>query len=174
MEGMNIMEHEKYLKMAKDMGAKNAVKFNIEDIVFDPRVVLKCIFGCSDFGRNHTCPYQKSPLTMDEYRKIFEHYKWGVIIGCEEKKLSQEISFEIEKQSFFDGYHFSFSLSDCGLCKECSRINDKCCNVPTKARPAFHAIGIDVFKTVHKFGLPLYVATSQDSEINWYSAVFVE
>ena len=166
--------HEKYVALAKEMGAANVVKFNIEDIVFDPRVVLKCIFGCMDFGRNHTCPYQKSPLTMDEYRKIFEHYCWGVIIGCKDKASSQKISFEVERQAFLDGYHFSFSLSDCGLCKECSKVHDKCCNVPSKARPAFHAIGIDVFKTVHKFGLPLFVAQEKDSETNWYSAVFVE
>jgi len=168
------MSFEKYIDFAKELGADNAVKFNIEDIVFDPRVILKCIFGCSDYGRNHTCPYQKSPLTMDEYHKIFEHYKWGVIIGCKDKTLSQKISFEVERQAFLDGYYFSFSLSDCTLCKECSRVHDKCCNMPTKARPAFHAVGIDVFKTVHNFNLPLFVAQSPGSGVNWYSAVFVE
>jgi len=168
------MEYEKYVNLALEMGAANAVKFNIEDIVFDPRVVLKCMFGCSDYGRNHTCPYQKSPLSMDEYRKIFSHYKWGIIIGCKEKKISQKISYEIEKQTFLDGYHFSFSLSDCTLCKECAKVHDKCCNVPTKARPAFHAIGIDVFATVKKFDLPLFVMQAPDDEENWYSAVFVE
>jgi len=168
------MNHEKYIQIAKEMGAASVVKFGIEDIVFDPRVVLKCIFGCSDYGRNHTCPYQKSPLTMDEYRKIFEHYSWGIIIGCKDKKISQRISYEIERLAFLDGYHFSFSLSDCGLCKECSKISGKCCNVPTKARPAFHAIGIDVFKTVHQLNLPLDVLQTKDDEVNWYSAVFVE
>jgi len=168
------MNHEKYIQIAKEMGAASVVKFGIEDIVFDPRVVLKCIFGCSDYGRNHTCPYQKSPLTMDEYRKIFEHYSWGVIIGCKDKKISQRISYEIERLAFLDGYHFSFSLSDCGLCKECSKISGKCCNVPTKARPAFHAIGIDVFKTVHQLNLPLNVLQTKEDEVNWYSAVFVE
>lgn len=165
---------DKYIQMAKEMGATSCVQFHIQDIVFDPRVVLKCMFGCSDYGKAHTCPYQKSPLSMDEYRKIFEHYQWGVIIGCKEKKLSQKISYEIEKAAFLDGYHFSFSLSDCALCKECSKVHDKCCNVPTKARPAFHAVGIDVFKTVKKFDMPLFVMQSPEDEENWYAAVFVE
>jgi len=164
----------KYVKLAKELGATNAVKFNIEDIVFDPRVVLKCIFGCSDYGRNHTCPYQKSPLTMDEYHAIFKHFSWGIIIGCKDKHVSQKISYEIERQAYLDGHYFSFSLSDCGLCKECAKVHDRCCNVPTKARPAFHAVGIDVFKTVHKFDLPLNVLVTKDDEANWYSAVFVE
>ena len=168
------MDYEKYIAMAKEMGAKNAVAFAAPDIVFDPRVVLKCIFGCGDYGRNHTCPYQKSPLSMDEYKEIFSHYAGGIIIGCPDKKSSQHISFEIERQAFLDGYHFAFSLSDCGLCKECSRIKNEACRVPAKARPAFHSIGIDVFKTVHKFGLPLAVAQNHDAELNWYSAVFID
>jgi predicted metal-binding protein len=164
----------KYIQQALDMGARNAVRFDIADIVFDPRVVLKCLFGCKTYGRNHTCPYQKSPLTMAEYEEVFKRYEWGVIIGCRDGHLSQKISFEIERQCFLDGYHFAFSLSDCGLCKECSKITDEPCRIPDKARPAFHAVGIDVFKTVKKFGLPLAVARDYDAELNWYSAVFVQ
>ncbi|MCL2190304.1 MAG: DUF2284 domain-containing protein [Defluviitaleaceae bacterium] len=168
------MNAEKYIQQALSMGAKNAVRFQISDIVFDPRVVLKCIFGCSDYGRNHTCPYQKSPLTMKEYEEVFGRYQWGIIIGCADKPTSQKISYEVERQAFLDGYYFSFSLSDCGLCKECSKITDEPCRVPGRARPAFHAVGIDVFKTVHKFNLPLSVATDMEAELNWYSAVFFE
>ena len=168
------MQFEKYVTLAKDLGANNAVKFNIEDIAFDPRVVLKCIFGCGDFGKGHTCPYQRSPLTMKEYHEIFGHYSWGVIIGCKDKKTSQHISYEVERQAFLDGYYFAFSLSDCGLCNECSCAINKPCRIPEKARPAFHAVGIDVFKTVSRFDLPLSVAQTREDELNWYSAVFVE
>ena len=164
----------KYRDMALEMGAKNVVEFKIEDIVFDPRVALKCIFGCGDYGRYHTCPNQKSPLTMKEYEEIFRRYKHGIIIGCDNKPLSQKISFEIERACFLDGYYFAFSLSDCGLCKTCSKVTGEECRVPSKARPAFHSIGVDVFKTVEKFGLPLYVANDRDAEVNWYSAVFIE
>ena len=168
------MKSEKYVALAKEMGAKNAIEFNIEDIAFDSRVVLKCIFGCGDFGKAHTCPYQRSPLSMKEYQEIFERYSWGIVIGCADKKTSQKISFEIERTAFLDGYYFAFSLSDCGLCKECSKVNGEECRIPQKARPAFHAVGIDVFKTVNKLGLPLQVAQTRDDETNWYSAVFFE
>ena len=164
----------KYLDMALEMGAKNAVEFKIEDIVFDPRVALKCIFGCTDYGKSHTCPNQRSPLTMKEYEEIFKRYKHGIIIGCNSKSLSQKISYEIERACFLDGYYFAFSLSDCQLCKTCSKVDGQDCRIPAKARPAFHAIGIDVFKTVGKFDLPLYVAQDRDAEVNWYSAVFIE
>jgi len=168
------MQYEKYISEAKKMGAENAVKFDIADIEFDPRVILKCIFGCTDYGKNHTCPYQKSPLTMEEYKQTLSHFKSGIIIHCKDKATSQRVSFEIERQAFLDGHYFAFSLSDCGLCKECSRIHNKDCNVPGKARPAFHAVGIDVFKTVKKFDLPLEVVLTKDGDTNWYSAVFID
>ena len=164
----------KYIDMALKMGAASATKFQISDICFDSRVALKCIFGCKTYGRNHTCPYQRSPLSMNEYKEIFERYTWGIIIGCKDAHTSQRISYEIEREAFLDGYYFSFSLSDCGLCNTCSKIENKECRIPEKARPAFHAVGIDVFKTVNQLGLPLFVAKDYAGETNWYSAVFIE
>jgi len=163
-----------YIEKALSMGAENAVRFSISDIAFDSRVVLKCLFGCDDFGRAHTCPYQRSPLNMDEYRRILSEYKWGVIIGCADKHTSQKISYEIERLCFLDGYYFAFSLSDCGLCGRCAKADEKACRFPKKARPAFHSVGIDVFKTARNFGLPIQVLVDENTPQHWYSAVFVE
>jgi len=163
-----------YVQKALDMGAENAVRFSIKDIVFDSRVVLKCIFGCDDYGKQHTCPYQRSPLSMEEYREIFLNYKWGIIIGCRDKHTSQEISYEIEKTCFLNGYYFVFSLCDCGLCNPCAKGVSETCRNPQKARPAFHSVGIDVFRTVKNFGLPIEVLKTQNDRQNWYSAVFIE
>ena len=164
----------KYIDMALKMGAAAAVRFDIADIAFDPRVILKCLFGCGSYGKEHTCPFQRSPLTMDEYREIFQKYKWGIIVGTNDKLLSQNISYEIERACFLDGYYFAFSLSDCGLCETCTHASNEPCRFPEKARPAFHSVGIDVFKTVHTFDLPLTVLTDKGQEARWYSAVFVE
>lgn len=163
-----------YIQKALDMGAENAVGFSIGDIVFDSRVVLKCLFGCGDYGILHTCPYMRSPLNMNEYREIFEKYSRGIIIGCKDKPTSQEISYELEKTCFLDGYYFAFSLSDCGLCKQCAKGTAENCRNPKKARPAFHSVGIDVFRTVRNFNLPIEVLKTEDDRQHWYSAVFIE
>ena len=168
------MNADRYIAQALDMGAKNAVPFTPADLAFDTRVALKCIFGCGDYGRNHTCPFQRSPLSFAQYEETLRRYTWGIVIGCADKHISQKISYEIERRAFLDGYYFSFSLSDCGLCPACAKIDDEHCRVPQRARPAFHAVGIDVFKTVRGLGLPLYVMQSENDEANWYSAVFVE
>ncbi|MCH7558705.1 MAG: hypothetical protein IIB56_14785 [Planctomycetes bacterium] len=65
-------------------------------------------------------------------------------------------------------------MSDCALCSECAGHRGAECANPKKARPAMQSIGIDVFKTAHRFDLPLKTLRSEDEEQNWYSAVFIE
>ena len=169
------MSEKKYIELAKSMKADNCVKFNIDDIVFDSRSILKCMFGCSDWGKGPTCPSRDNGLMPWEYEDIFKRYQWGVIIHSRSKKLSQDISFEVERQAFFDGYHFAFSLSDCAVCNECAGLKGLDCVNTKKARPAFHSVGIDVFSTVRKFSLPLETLKEEkENDENWYSAVFID
>ena len=168
------MKFEKYVNMAKELGADNAVEFSVEDIAFDPRSVLKCLFGCADYGKIHTCPNQRSHLSAKEYKKILKHYEGGIILGSDIKLYSQQISYEIEVKCFLDGHYFAFSLSDCALCSTCAHATDNECRSPKRARPAFHSVGIDVFKTVRNLGLPIEVLTDKDQQQNWYSAVFIK
>jgi len=163
-----------YLDLALNMGADHAVLFQVKDIKFDPRTILKCMFGCNDWGKGNTCPSRSGSLKPWEYKKIFRQYSWGIIIHSTDKVQSQKISFAIERQAFLDGYYFAFSLSDCALCKECAGFKGKGCVNPKQARPAFHSVGIDVYKTVRKFGLPLETLKNEDEPQNWYSAVFIE
>ena len=37
-----------FIVMATKLGADHAVEFKIDDIVFDPRTIIKCMFGCGD------------------------------------------------------------------------------------------------------------------------------
>jgi predicted metal-binding protein len=168
------MPTNEYCDLALKSGADHAVLFNIADIEFDSRTILKCMFGCTDWGKGHTCPSRPGSLMPWEYRDIFSCYSWGVIIHSTDKKVSQEVSFAVESQAFIDGYYFAFSLSDCALCPDCAGISGKPCVNPKKARPAFHSVGIDVFKTVRKFKLPIETLKDQAQTQNWYSAVFIE
>lgn len=168
------MNPEQVVKRAVELGADHAVAFKIEEIVFDSRTILKCMFGCGDWGIGHTCPSRPGSLMPWEYRKVFEQYTWGVIIHSTNKKVSQDVSFEIEREAYLAGCYFAFSLSDCAVCSECAGYRGERCVNPKKARPAFHSVGIDVFKTAHNFGLPLKTLRTENEQQNWYSAVFVE
>ncbi|MHC4174297.1 MAG: DUF2284 domain-containing protein [Planctomycetota bacterium] len=163
-----------FTDLAIKLGAEQAVVFKIDDILFDPRTILKCMFGCSDWGRGNTCPSKPGSLKPWEYQKVFQRYSWGIIIHSTSKKVSQDVSFAIEREAFLKGYYFAFSLSDCTLCSECAGRRGEQCTNPKKARPALQSVGIDVFKTVHRFSLPLKTLLNEDEEHNWYSAVFIE
>ena len=162
-------------RKAMEMGAVSATPFHLEDICFDSRVLLKCMFGCSDWGKGLTCPSRAGSPSMAEYKEMFSRYSWGMIIGGHDKHITQEVSYALEQKAFVDGYYFAFSLSDCGLCKECAGFTGGECRFIRKARPAFHSVGIDVFKTVRQLGLPIRTLYDpQKEEQNWYAAVFVE
>lgn len=165
---------EKYIKKALALGADHAVAFNTEDIEFDSRALLKCMFGCKDWGKGPTCPSRPGSLKPWEYEQIFKKYSWGIIIHSHDKKISQDVSFSLESEAFTDGYYLAFSLSDCACCSTCCGTKGLDCANPRKARPAFHSVGIDVFKTVRKFGLPIETLKDPSYEQNWYSAVFIE
>jgi len=168
-------EFQKYADRALALGAKDAVVFSIDQICFDSRTLLKCMYGCDDWGKNHTCPSRPGNPTMAEYKEMLSHYKGGIIIHANDKKLSQEVSFTIEGEAYRDGYYFAFSMSDCALCKTCAACDGESCRFMHKARPAFHSVGIDVFKTVRQFGLPIQtLADANTEEQNWYSAVFID
>jgi predicted metal-binding protein len=112
---------------------------------------------------------------MAEMKEMFSRYSWGIIIHAHDKHTSQKASFAVESAAFHDNYYFAMSLSDCGLCKECAAVQCEDCRFVGMARPAFHSVGIDVFKTVRQMGLPIETLPNRDHpDQNWYSAVFVE
>lgn len=169
------MTSKEMIDFALKQGAVSAVAFVADDIVYDSRTLLKCMYGCDDWGKAHTCPSEHPEVTLEMYKEMLSRYKWGVIIHAHDKHTTQRISYELEKLAFEEGYYFAFSMSDCGLCKKCAGHDDLPCRFPKKARPAFHSVGIDVFATVRAKGLP--ISTLRDpaaEEQNWYAAVFVE
>ena len=75
-----MSEKQYYVDRALQLGADHAVLFTLKDIVFDSRTILKCMFGCADWGKGHTCPSRPGSLKPWEYQKVFSAYKWGVIV----------------------------------------------------------------------------------------------
>jgi len=165
---------QKLIDKAIKLGAVSAHAFTIDQIVFDPRTLLKCMFGCGDWNNGLTCPSANPQVKLSDYKEMFSAYSYGVIVHANDKKTNHDVSFLLESMAFLDGYHFAFSLSDCALCKTCAGFEDESCRFKKKARPAFHSVGIDVFTTAKNMGLPLYPLKEEGEEQNWYAAVFVE
>lgn len=165
---------EKYIKLALEAGAEHAIAVTPGDIVFDGRTILKCMFGCSDWGKGCTCPSKDGFLKPWEFETLLRKYKNVLIIHSHEKKAAQKASYAVEREAFLDGDVFAFSMSDCALCEKCAGLTGEPCRNVRQARPAFHSVGIDVFGTAAKLGLPLKTLRDTDEEQNWYSAVWLD
>ena len=164
---------EKYINLALSLGAEHAVLVTPEDIVFDGRTLLKCMFGCSDWGKGCTCPSRQGTLKPWEFEPLLRKYNYVLIIHSPIKKTAQEAAFAVEREAFLDGDSLAFSMSDCAICAECAGRDSKACRDVKRARPSFHSVGIDVFETVKKFGLPLLPLREEGEEQNWYAAAWL-
>ena len=164
---------EKYVDLAMSLGACNVVAVTPDDVVFDGRALLKCMFGCEDWGKGCTCPSRAGALSTDEYEKLLRMYKTVLIIHATDKKAAQNASIAVEREAFLDGDALAFFMSDCALCADCAGSSDEPCRNVMLARPAFQSVGVDVFATVRRLGLPLKALRDQDEAQNWYSAVWL-
>ena len=164
---------DNYISLAVSAGAKEAVAVTPDDIVFDGRTLLKCMFGCPDWGRGPTCPSREGSLKPWEMEPLLRKYKHVLIIHAHDKSAAQAAALAVERAAFYDGDAFALSMSDCALCEACAGHDGEPCRNPSQARPSFHSVGIDVFATVKRLSLPLNTLKDHDEEQNWYSAVWL-
>lgn len=157
---------------ALGMGAIDAKIFQIEDVIFDERTLLKCLFGCS--GGMHYCPNLRDASAFMAYPEMVKKYQWGVIICTDNLDVGQKITLELESKAFLAGYYFAFGATECAVCERCSFEENKPCVDRKKQRPPLYALGIDVYKTVRGLGWELDVVQKEGDPVKNITAVFVE
>ncbi len=162
---------EKYVKMALDRGALHALLVDVADIVFDHRTYLKCAWGCPEFGQLKCSPDLIKPW---EAEPLLRRYRRALLIHTRVKELANEIAWEVERAAFLDGYYWAFALYDCHGCETCRAASRQECADPVRARPGEDFLGIDVYATVRRFGLPIQVLTRRDQAQDRYAFVFIE
>ena len=159
---------------AKRMGCDRVSMIWSEDVVFDPRVTLKCRQNsCGHYGKNFMCP----PFvpTGQEFRQSALKYKVALLLQ-QEREIPPEskqadidkefktlvlsmrrILVSLEKKAFEQGFIFCSGLGggECKLCEICgARSGAESCSRPNEARPSMEAVGIDVAETCRKAGFP--------------------
>jgi len=158
----------------EERGASAAVLIDVADIIVDDRVRLKCqVPLCDNYRKNLMCPPYVP--TVQEFRDALKRYATAILLQVsaelgqadpvapsEEiylpaKKLHELVHFG-EKEAFASGFRFAagFIGGCCRLCNECVAADGGMqCRFPFRARPSMEAMGIDVFATVEKAGLPV-------------------
>lgn len=82
-------------ELALELGAADAKIIPASKVVVEDRVVLKCRFGCKDYGKTLACPpYTPTP---SEFRKIVSEYNYAMFMKFKSKaeadvELQQNLS----------------------------------------------------------------------------------
>lgn len=108
---------ESLCKLAKELGANDAISFRAEGVVVDERVRLKCqVPICDDYGLNLMCP--PNVIGIQEFRKALAKYEWVLLIQVQ-ASMSASMGTEIEQASdvaalyknpkFIESYRESFN-----------------------------------------------------------------
>lgn len=160
------------VETALEMGAEDARVFGIDEVAFDPRPLLKCLFGCP--GGMHYCPTVNNAATWTLFPDIIKKYKWGVVLRTSDLKKGQEITLALESKAFLAGYTFAFGASECANCSTCTAEKQLPCVNPRNQRPPLYSLGIDVYKTVRGLGWELEVVQEKGDPAKNITAVFVE
>lgn len=156
---------DKYIDCAKALGAEWAKIGSVSDISFDPRVLLKCRYGCERYGRDHMCPSSAKTPSYDEFKDMLSRYKRFVFIAAKTPGAAQRASLAVERLAMKDGSYLAFAMHDCALCESCAAETDEPCRHPRDARPPLLSAGIDVLATARLLAAP---------GMHWYAAVFIE
>ena len=155
-----------------------------EHIVVSQWVRLKCMFGCSSFTNNASCPpnvpsVEECMLFFREYSDVVVfHFRRSFKKPDERHKWTKKVNLgllELEREVFLSGYQKAFLLfmDTCNLCGSCTGLKSECKN-QSSLRPTPEALAVDVFSTVRKYGYRIEVLNKYEQEMNRYAFLLIQ
>lgn len=151
--------------VVREYGQLRLYDMSPRELVFEERVRLNC-FYCKHYNLSWKCPPKVPQL---DYQKIVSEYEHGVFARLE-LSFAQDDFADVRVRSTnelhrallkLEGYLWehncplalSFIGGSCKLCKNgCGKER---CNNPYQARMSMEAAGINVVKSVEKYGIPV-------------------
>lgn len=133
------------IEEALALGVLRAKVIETKSIALGSWVKLHCQYGCSYYGKLHTCP-PCSPTSYEMAEILTEYEKALLVYGHPESNI-REVTVELEESFKQKGFYKAFALCSrpCDLCEVCT-INTHCL-YPEKARPTLQACGVNLHQT---------------------------
>ena len=97
---------DKYITLAKQLKMADAVMISPQDLCFDQRVLLKCLWGCSQ----HTVKCETGNTTFQERRDMVNQYHRILMVHAHNARDVTKAVLEIERQAFLDGHYLAFAI----------------------------------------------------------------
>jgi predicted metal-binding protein len=137
----------------------------IENIVFEERVHLKCLY-CERYDKNWRCPpkipaldYKKIVGEFNNHALVYNYYKIDSYnkdtIRTDSTNHLHKALLNLEKTLFNNNNSFALSFigGSCKLCK--NGCGDNRCNNPVISRIPLEAIGINIEKTADNYDIKI-------------------
>lgn len=179
-----MVDREQLEKLFGEHGYTDFRWIEPTEIVVAQWVRMKCTFGCSNYGRNASCP--PNTPSVAECREFFDEYGAAAMFHFEKtvdspedrRRWSRGVNtglLNLERAVFLSGYRKAFLIfmDCCRLCAGCTDDRSECKN-PLQARPAAEAMAVDVFSTARKYGYPIGVLTDYSDAMNRYALLMIE
>jgi predicted metal-binding protein len=171
-------------QLIKEHGYSDYKWIDPAKIIVAQWVRMKCMFGCSGYGRCAVCP--PNTLSVAENERFFNEYNTAVILHFEgkmdkpedrhawAKKINAKL-VKLERAVFLAGFERAFQLfmAPCRICKECTGRRETC-QEPGRARPTPEAMAVDVFSTARQFDFPINVRTEYDQNMDRYAFLMIQ
>lgn len=170
-----MLQKEEFLSFCKDSAPDAEYVFmDPKEAVFEENVKMNC-FYCGKYGNNWKCP-PNLPNNID-YKKMFAEFDEGVFvvyrfdisdaqqfesIRTESSVILHKQLLKLEKWMYDHNMSnaVSFGAGSCKLCK--GGCGKERCNNPYMSRSPLEAVGVNVIKTIKKYGIEIRFPTKKE------------
>lgn len=147
------------LKITNNLESIEAKIINIDTVETGMWTLLKCKYGCNNYGNSLGCP-PYTP-TAKEMREVLDCYNIGILIQTkDDMTIINEIVVDLEYFALELEFFKAFGLG-AGRCRRCETCNLEKCIHPKLHRPSMEACGIDVQTTAKNNGYTKMIGTEK-------------
>jgi predicted metal-binding protein len=152
-------------------GADLAMPISASLVVTAAWPVMKCRYGCPNYGHNRCCP-PYSPA-WEEMRAILGNYTTAILFRTHSITAGTPLAVSVAAGLFRRGYYkvLPFGTGSCRLCAECTPDS---CPRPWETAPSMEACGVDVFATVRNAGVEVSSYAPEGSVPDCFGLILVE
>lgn len=170
---MQDIDKEKLIEFIKDgHPSAKAVFMDPASLVFEEAAKMNC-FYCGKYNNNWRCPPNLPDI---DYKKMVTEFDCGLFVSLTYKihdpedyaSIRNESSITLHKlllstEKWMWEHNYSTAISfiggSCKLCK--SGCGKDRCNNPYMSRSPLEAIGVNVIKSAHKYGIDIVFPATQ-------------
>ena len=152
-------------------GADIAVAIPVSKIVTAAWPVMKCRYGCPNYGHNRCCP-PFSP-SWKEMEAILGGYSRAILFRTHSIGAGTSLAVDVAAGLFRRGYYKALAFGT-GPCRLCAKCTPESCPQPWKTAPSMEACGVDVFATVRNAGIEVATYAPEGSVPDCFGLLLVD